>query len=124
MSTLPKILFALVLAGGALGAPACAPSTVAVSAKVTPRLVWVPPGLWVLEDYPYAVYYVDGFYWKLVDGIWHRSVYYDVDYVRVDINLVPRTVVGSYRPTHVHYRAPAHSQVRPIVRDHRSPPRR
>ena len=45
--------------------------------RVSPRLVWVEPGIWVVEDSPYAVYYSNDHYWRYVDGIWYQSPYYD-----------------------------------------------
>ena len=119
MSLLKKTLFSFILAAATF-IPSCGPAQVHVGATVTPRLVWVSPGVWVVEDYPYAVYYADGYYWRYFDGAWHSSTWYDGGFARVDIGFVPRIVIGSYRPNvHVRYRAPAHVQVRPIIRDHR-----
>jgi hypothetical protein len=123
MLALRKLLFAIVL--GSTSMVGCGPAHVQVAADFTPRLVWIDPGLWVVEDHPYAVYYADGYYWRHYDGVWYRSSYYDGGFVRMDIGIVPRIVIGAYRPAHVRYRAPAQVHVRPIVRDHRSPaPRR
>lgn len=119
MSTLDKLLLAGVLAAAAV--PACGPAHVQVAASVTPRLVWVAPGIWVVEDHPYAVYYADGYYWRYDSGLWYRSTYYDAGYARVHVGIVPRVVIGAYRPVHVRYRAPVHVQARPIIRDHRAP---
>jgi hypothetical protein len=92
-----------------------------VSARVAaPRLVLVAPGVWVVEDSPYAVYYYDGFYWRFYDGIWYRSLYYDSGFIGVNVGIVPRVVVHNYRPAHVHYRAPHTARTRAIIRDHRS----
>lgn len=113
---LRNTVFALVLAA----ATACGPAQVQVSA-VGPRLVWVTPGIWVVEDAPYAVYYADGFYWRYADGYWFRSPYYNDGFLRVRVDLVPRVVIGSYHPRHVRYHAPVHATARPIVRDHRAP---
>lgn len=119
MSTLRTLLFAIAIGVAGYATSGCGPAY--VSATVTPRLVWVSPGIWVVEDYPYAVYWADGYYWRTVDGVWYRSPYYDGGFAQVHVGVVPRIVVGSYRPTHVHYRAPTHVRVRPIARDHRAP---
>jgi hypothetical protein len=110
---LRNIIFAVALAATGCGG-------VEVSA-VGPRLVWVSPGIWVLEDAPYAVYYADGYYWRYDAGFWYRSPYYNDAFVRVNVDVVPRVVVGSYHPRHIRYHAPVHATARPIVRDHRAP---
>lgn len=59
-----SLSFALALALGIgsgaamLATSGCGPAY--VSATVTPRLVWTAPGIWVVEGYRYAVFYVDG----------------------------------------------------------------
>jgi hypothetical protein len=116
-----KFLFAIVV-GTATVAPACGPAHVQVGATVTPHMAWVAPGVWVVEDYPFAVYYADGYYWRYAGGIWHRSEWYEGGFVRVEAGIVPRIVIATYRPhVHVRFRAPAHVDRRPIVRDHRRP---
>jgi len=123
MTRIRSLLLAFLVAG-TFGA-ACAPAQVTVSG---PRLVWVSPGVWVVEAYPDAVYFADGFYWRTINGVWHRSPYYDSYFVRVDARVVPRHVVAGYNPRrHVNYRAPREAYVtpidrrtqRPIIRDHR-----
>jgi len=105
----------------------------AVEAEVVaaPRLVWLAPGVWVVEDYDRAVYFYDDYYWWYSAGIWYRSPYYDGAFVRVRIAPVP--IVRVYRPrVHVRYRAPRGVRVReaprrrtrPKVRDNRSPKKR
>lgn len=124
MSTLRAATIAFAFGAGGLAAISCGPANVRVAATVTPRLVWIAPGIWIVEDSPYAVYYADGYYWRIVDGVWYRSVYFDDAYVRVHVDVVPRVVSRSYSPAHVRYRAPAQAQSRPIIRDHRAPRRR
>jgi hypothetical protein len=119
--SLPTLLFALAV-GAATLAPGCGPAHVQVAATASPQLVWLAPGVWVVEDYPSAVYYADGYYWRYVDGTWYRSSWYEGGFVLVDVGIVPRLVVTTYRPhVHAHYRGPAHVYRRPIVRDHRRP---
>jgi hypothetical protein len=114
-----NLLLSLVLGTAAL-VPACGPAYVQVGAEVDPGLVMIGPGVWVVENSPYAVYYADGIYWRYAGGYWYRSSYYDGGFVRVDVGIVPRVVVGAYRPHHVRYRPPAHAQRRPIDRGHRT----
>lgn len=114
------LLSALVAIGVPVVSAGCGPAHFEATAT-TPRLVWVAPGIWIVENQAYAQYYADGYYWRYVDGGWYRSPYYDGGFVRIDVGFVPRVVIGSYHPTHVHYRAPRATQSRPIVRDHRAP---
>lgn len=124
MTRIRSLLLAFVVAGAAVGS-ACGPAQVTVAG---PRLVWVAPGLWLVEGYPSAVYFSDGFYWQYADGTWYRSPYYDRAFVRIDVGVVPRHIVAGYNPRyHANYRAPRAAYVRPIdratqrpiVRDHR-----
>lgn len=101
----------------ALAVAGCAPVGIAVAA---PRLVWVAPDVWLVENHPYAVYYVDGYYWRYAGGVWSQSLFYDRGFVRVSAAIVPRIVVGAYRPVHAYFRPPVRVHSRPIVRDHRA----
>lgn len=113
-----KLLVATLLAT-ATSVTGCGPAEVQVTATVpAPHLVMVAPGVWVVENYDRAIYYSDGVYWQYIDGIWYRSPYYDSGFARVDVAIVPRVIVGAYRPSHIHYRPPAHVTRRPIVRPH------
>ena len=123
MRALHSTLFAIVVGAAAIAPSACVPTEVQVQGSVAPRLVMVDPGVWIVENSPYAVYYSDGYYWQYSGGLWYRSPYYDSGFARVEIGFVPRLVVGGYRPAHVRYRAPSHAHVRPIDRDHRTPRR-
>jgi hypothetical protein len=107
----------------ALGLALAAPSLSCVGAAVvstevvaTPQLVWIAPGVWVVEDYDRAIYYHDNYYWWHSSGIWYRSSYYNDGFVRV--SLIPPIVVRSYHPHHVRYRAPRGVRVRRIHRTH------
>lgn len=107
---------------GTLGSTAsCVGSAeVGVAATVPAhQLVWIAPGIWVVEDYPYSVYYYDDYYWRVIDGAWYRSPYYTGGWVR--IGYAPRPIVRVYRPRRYrHYRAPARARRR-AIRDRRSP---
>lgn len=121
MSALHSTLFSMLAGAAALVPAACVPAEVQVQTGVSPRLVMAEPGIWIVENSPYAIYYADGYYWQHSGGGWYRSTYYDGGFARVDIGFVPRIVVGGYRPAHVRYRAPSHAHARPIHRDHRTP---
>lgn len=122
---LGKLLLASSLVLGVGAATGCGgPGYYSASVTTTtPRMVWVEPGIWVVENSAYPLYYSDGYYWRYYGNTWYRSPYYDGSYVRVHSHYVPRTVATGYRPYHARYRAPQRAYVRPIVRDHRSPRR-
>ena len=46
-------------------------------AYVSPGLVEVSPGVEVIADYDYPVFYSDGLYWRYDGGIWYQSGYYN-----------------------------------------------
>jgi len=49
-----------------------------VSTYVEPDLVYVSPGVYVVADYDYPVFYSANFFWRYGnDGRWYRSRYYD-----------------------------------------------
>lgn len=129
MNTIKPLVLAFALAAGSFaGGSGCYVGGEVVATAETPRMVWVGDGIWVLEDWPYSVYYYDNFYWRYIDGYWYRSAWYDSGFVRVSV--WPRTLVrvhrsGSYR----YYRAPRGARTRvvprtrPNVRDRRTPSR-
>src|SRR5262245_31925292 len=43
---------------------------------VAPDLVYVSPGVQVVADYEYPVFYADNFYWRFDGGRWYRSSWY------------------------------------------------
>ena len=90
----------------ALAAPnlGCVGSATVSADVVTPRLVWIAPGVWVVEDYQ-AVYFYDDFYWRYSAGVWYRSTVFDGGFVRIGV--APPIVVRAYRPRRfIRYRAP------------------
>lgn len=108
----PGLLLAAMLAFFQLGCVA----TVAYSAPVAPtRLVVVSPGVWVVYDYPEAIFYTDDAYWWWNGGTWYRSRYADDGWVVVRV--VPAPLRQVRRPQgYVHYRVGA--QTRPVPRQH------
>ena len=98
-----------------------------------PQLAYVGPGVQVIADYDYPVFYSDGFYWRYDGGLWYRSGFYDRGW-GVSYN-VPYAVRGIGHPEgYAHYRGnwntgyrggyrggPARAQGGVYVRDHRGP---
>ena len=91
---------------------------------VEPDLVYVSPGVQVIADYDEPIFYSDGFYWRVDNGVWYRSSYYTSGWVYAT---PPRAVVSINQPySYRHYRpagyVPRNRPVRnndPYVRDHR-----
>lgn len=100
----------------------CVPAEVQVSATASaPELALVAPGVWVVQDSPWATYYYDGFYWRYDGGIWYRSGYYDSGFARIGVTVLPPAVIRIHRPrAYVRYRAPRGAQVRRADRRHDS----
>jgi hypothetical protein len=42
-----------------------------------PEMEYVGPGVQVISDYDYPVFYSDGFYWRWDGGNWYRSGFYN-----------------------------------------------
>jgi hypothetical protein len=69
-----------------------------------PQLEYVSPGVQVIADYDYPVFYSDGYYWRNDGGIWYRSGFYNRGWA-VSYN-VPYGVRGISNPGYyTHYRA-------------------
>ena len=68
-----------------------------------PQLEYVAPGVQVIADYDYPVFYSDGYYWRNDGGIWYRSGFYNRGWA-VSYN-VPYGVRGIREPgAYAHYR--------------------
>ncbi|MFT3692656.1 MAG: hypothetical protein QM831_05915 [Kofleriaceae bacterium] len=68
-----------------------------------PSMAYVSPGVQVIADYDYPVFYSDGFYWRYDGGMWYRSGYYNRGWA-VSYN-VPVGVRGIGHPEYYsHYR--------------------
>jgi len=88
-----------------------------------PELLYVSPGVSVVADYDYPVFYADSYYWRYDGGLWYRSNNYRNGWITV--RTPPTTVARIERPhTYVHYRAGAVVRRGPTVRDHRNQRRR
>jgi hypothetical protein len=67
-----------------------------------PQMEYVGPGVQVISDYDYPVFYSDGFYWRWDGGVWYRSGFYNRGW-GVAYN-VPIGIRGIARPeAYVHY---------------------
>jgi hypothetical protein len=89
-----------------------------------PSLAYVAPGVQVVADYDYPVFFSDGFYWQYYGGYWYRSPYWNRGW-SATYN-VPYAVRGISRPwAYAHYHPGTywggHGGVRGgvVVRDHR-----
>lgn len=72
-------------------------------AYAAPSMTYIAPGVQVVMDYDYPVFYSDGYYWRYNGGLWYRSGYYNRGWnVWYD---VPYSVRGISRPErYVRYR--------------------
>lgn len=83
-------------------------------AAPAPALVEVSPGVQVVADYDYPVFFSDGYYWRYDRGAWYSSPRWGGGWA-VSYN-VPGRVRGIRNPrAYVHYRARGNV----MVRDHR-----
>lgn len=72
-------------------------TVVASSGYVEPDLVYVSPGVYVVADYDYPVFYSANFYWRQMgDGRWYRSRYHDRGF---GYGRPPQAVVRIDQPT-------------------------
>lgn len=87
----------------ALGA-GCGPAEVSGTAYYQgPELAYVSPGVQVVADYDYPVFYADNFYWRYTDGVWYRSPVWYGGWISV--STVPYAVAHVDRPwVYTHYR--------------------
>jgi hypothetical protein len=68
-----------------------------------PQMAYVAPGVQVIADYDYPVFYSDGYYWRYNGGMWYRSGFYNRGWA-LSYN-VPVGVRGIARPEgYAHYR--------------------
>jgi hypothetical protein len=83
-----------------------------ITFTTAPRLVVVSPGIQVVQDYDYEVFFVGGYYWTRSGGVWFRSNHHRGRWVAVESAYVPRALVrirpGTYRrykggPVHKHH---------------------
>jgi len=95
------------------------PGYVYADTQPTITLVYIEPGVWIIENYDEPVFFYDNYYWTYYNNYWYRSSYYYGGWVRVR---PPRLFHRIHHPrSYIHYRAPARTHRRTItrVRDHR-----
>ena len=82
--------------GIGIGIPVPVMPTIVVSGP--PELVVVPgTNVYVAPDVEGDILFYQGFWWRLYDGRWYRSPYYDRGWVYMDRGRVPRSFYG-YHP--------------------------
>lgn len=92
-------------------------------AAPAPELVYVSPGVYVIADYDYPVFYSDNAYWRYDGGVWYRSPTYTGGWRMT--TRVPVAVRTIDRPhAYVRYRgnvrvAPSRGYAPVQARDHR-----
>lgn len=98
-------------------------------ASTSPDLVTVAPGVQVIADYDQPIFYAEGWYWWLYDGLWYRSNGYTNGWAYVPS---PPLVVVNLGTPHrfIHYRphgyiahrrpVPSHHIQRPSQRSPRA----
>jgi len=73
---LRSLFIATALATAAAGCYSEEPDVAYAASATTPGLVEVSPGVQVIADYDYPVFYSDGYYWRYDNGLWYESPYY------------------------------------------------
>lgn len=79
----------------------------------TPQLEYVSPGVQVVADYDYPVFYSNNYYYRYDNGVWLSSRYHDRGFIRAQV--VPQAVVRIDRPyAYVRYHHRAVGNRRPV----------
>jgi hypothetical protein len=63
-----------------------------------PDLEYVSPGVQVVDDSDYPVFFSDGFYWRYDGGIWYQSQYWNRGWSGVGYGYVPLGIRGIRSP--------------------------
>jgi hypothetical protein len=93
---------------GALAASGCYSEEPAVGYSASygydgPDMAYVAPGVSVIADYDYPIFYSDGFYWRYDAGYWYQSPYWDRGWYGA--STVPVGIRGVRQPwIYSHYR--------------------
>lgn len=94
-------------------ASACLPIVATtIRFRTPPVLVAVAPGIWVVEDSPRSVFYVEDHYWYEEGGLWYCTSSYHGHWVRVGSHAVPLHIRSIDGRRYRYYRAPAGALVR------------
>jgi hypothetical protein len=107
-NAISSLLFVVAVGGFAAGCTASGSARYSASATM-PSLVYIGPGVQVIEDYNEPVFYSSNVYWRYNGGIWYQSRTYTGGWVRV--TTPPAAIVRIQQPSmYVHYRASARGQ--------------
>lgn len=71
---------------------------------VLPPLVVVQPGVSIVSDLDYEVFYADGYYWTRHEGGWVRTRDHRAGWTRVEPRYVPRPIQSTPPGRYRHYR--------------------
>jgi hypothetical protein len=125
MRTLLTLSFLGALAAGCYGEGGYGAGYSYGYATASPGLVYVSPGVQVIADYDYPVFYSDNYYWRYDNGLWYRSGGYNGGWsVSYDVPYGVRSIDRPYN--YVHYRGNWNGNNNygyrntPVVNDHRS----
>src|SRR5437879_5375693 len=112
------VLILLVVAGGIAGCFSEESGYVGVG-YAAPSYAYVAPGVQVVADYDYPVFYSDNYYWRYDGGVWYRSGMYNGGWaVAYDVPVGVRRID---RPNaYAHYHGNAGWGRGQEVRDHRT----
>jgi hypothetical protein len=70
-------------------------------AYTTPSLAYVSPGVQVVYDYDYPVFFSDGFYWRWYGNAWYRSPYWDRGWsIAFDVPIAVRRIDRPWAYSH------------------------
>lgn len=117
--TLCVLVLSAALAGGCTGTGEVYYSGggTLTATTVAPDLVYVSPGVQVVADYDYPVFYADNYYWRFDNGLWYRSSWYTGGWAYAT---PPRAVLSIDRPyAYRRYRPAGYVSRGTYVRDHR-----
>jgi hypothetical protein len=79
----------------------------------TPSLEYVAPGVDVVADSDYPVFYSNNYYYRYDNGVWLASRYHNRGWVRAEV--VPQAVLRIDRPyAYVHYHNRGVGNRRPV----------
>lgn len=86
-----------------------------------PELVYVEPGVYVVRDYAYPVYYIDGYYYSYRSGVWYGAAHYNEPWVHVHLGGIPSLIAHRDHRRYAHYHGHHGAHVyREASRPHRS----
>jgi hypothetical protein len=79
-----------------------------ITFETAPVLVVVEPGIQVVHDAPYEVFYVDGYYWNYYSGYWFRSPDWHTHWIRFEQRDVPPGLLKIPPGRYKHFKGPKH----------------